>query len=374
MKMACTRFLILLVVTMSSRAIAQDRTVVAPIGISAENLAKLPSDYRVLSIGISRYEELDSLDFTASDARRITRAYAEVGGVDENRLSTLVDDESPDISLSGALVTSHVQQFFGKCTSKDVAVFFFSGHGVRLPTGFALAASDFSVDDGQAGAISMESLRETLASCRARSKIVILDCCHSGAFGAAPNDIAEPFRSVPRCVVVAASRPSEASLETQTLKSGVFTHWLERGLRGAANSKMDGEVDATELFEFVSKGVKQTTSGQQSPAIAFDQTTEIPRMIELRKPDRPSDMVGLIPFPLPPSPETMSIVIDSIGRFPEANPRRTIGVCNWVLKHSETGSESAKQARKLISEVDSLILAGKVVLGPKESDEEILRN
>jgi hypothetical protein len=154
----------------------------------------------------------------------------------------------------------------------------------------------------------------------------------------------------------------------------VFTHWLVLGLRGAANSKIDGAVDATEIFDFVSKGVRQTTSSQQSPAIAFDQTTEIPKIIELSKPDRPSDTVGIVPFPLPPSRETMSIVLDTIGRFPEANPRRTIGVCNWVLKHSETDSESSRQARKLIAEVDSLILSGKAVLGANESDEETLRN
>jgi len=367
--------IILLGTSVSSQLPAQDLGV---IGLDAGSRTKTEtastSNFRVLSIGITKYYELPSLEFTASDARRLIQSYSEVGGVEESRLSALVDDEGKISLLSGELITERVRQFLRECSSKDIAVLFFSGHGVRVASGFALAASDFSVQNGLKGAISIEQLRSELAGCAARSKIVILDCCHSGAFSTAPSDMTEPFRSIPRCVVMAASRPSEASLETHTLKSGVFTHWLVLGMRGAANSKIDGVVDATELFEFVSKSVKQTTSNLQSPAIAFDQTTEIPRIIELRNPDRPSDTVGVIPFPLPPTPETMSIVLDTIGRFPDANPRRTIGVCNWVLKHSKGDSESSKQARKLIAEVDSLILSGKAALGSKQSDEETLRD
>lgn len=340
----------------------------------AKQLAPGTSTYRAISIGITKYDELPSLEYTTNDARSVIRAYTEVGEVDGDRLSLLADDGDDEVPNTSGRVESSLLNFLKSCSSKDTAIVFFSGHGVRLGSRFSLAGSDFNSRDGGTGVISMDRLRSALAQCDAKMKIVILDCCHSGSFGAAPSDIASSFRSVPGCVVIAASRPSEASLETQTLKSGVFTHWLVRGLRGEANSKIDGVIDAAELFEFVSHGVQEATSSEQTPAIAFDQSTVIPAIIELRRPDRPSDQVGIVPFPLAPEPEMMSVVLDSVSRFPVANPRRTIGVCHWVLKHSAANSPSARQAEKLVATIDELILAGKIVLGGKEEDEESSRN
>lgn len=358
-----------------ARAGAQE---IAPIAQTVDaQVNQLPTgsaSYRVLSIGITKYDELPSLEFTTNDARNFVRAYSEVGGVGEDKLTLLVDDGRDAEPLTSQAVESSALQFLRSCSSRETAILFFSGHGVRLDSGFSLAASDFHSPESATGAIPMDRLRSALALCAAKSKIVILDCCHSGSFGAAPSDIASSFRSVPGCVVIAASRPSEASLETHSLRSGIFTHWLVAGMRGAANTKIDGVIDATELFDFVSQGVRATTSSMQTPAIAFDQSTTIPAIIELRHPDRPSDRVGIIAFPLPPEPDTLSIVLDSIIRFPEANPRRTIGLCHWVLKHSPANSPATKQAESLIDEINELILAGKVALGPKEGDEEPARS
>lgn len=365
---------VVLLLSLHTQAFAQQDVAVADFApATMDSGSDDTSDFRVFAIGVSRYQELQLLDFTASDARQIIKAYAEVGGVDQTRRTLVVDDRDDSDLLDAKTVTEQISRFLEDCEADDTAVLFFSGHGVQLKSGFALAAGDFSAERSDIGSVSIDWLRTALSTCAARRKIVILDCCFSGAFGAASTDLTTPFRSIPGCVVMAASRPSEVSLETEQLKAGVFTHWLVRGLRGAANVKIDGVIDATELFAYVSQGVGSTTAKQQSPAIAFDQSTEIPALIDLNHPDRPSDNVGVIPFPLPPSPRTMSIVLDSIGRFPEAKPRRTIGVCHWVIQHADVRSSSAKRARELVSQLDARILAGKVSLGQVEEDEEPIR-
>lgn len=336
-----------------------------------ENGTAKDSTVSILSVGVSKYNSLPPLEFTASDARRFVQAYRDVGLVADENISLLVDDaDEQTASIESVTLQAKIKGFLQSQNRDSTVVFFFSGHGFMFKEAFYLATSDFSVEDPATTGISLESLRLGLADCPAKSKIVILDCCHSGAFSAASRDIAAALRSVPGCVAITASRPDQPSRETAELQSGVFTYWLVRGLRGAANSKVDDQIDATELFGYVSAQVKESTDSDQLPTIAFDQSSEIPTVIELKRPDRPSGLVGVIAFPLPPSPEIFSNLLDTISRFPEANPRRTIGLCHWVLKHAESGSAEAKQAMELIAKIDSLILTGKTRLGAKEEGEQ----
>ncbi len=325
----------------------------------------------VLAIGITQYKNVSKLEFSANDARSVAKAYREVGGLSEKSIKLLVDDEAQKPNeINVPKMESAITAFLKGQTKQSTAVLFFAGHGFRVKSDFYLVGNEFSDESPEATGLPLGKLRSMLMDCQAKTKVVILDCCHSGSFGSASTELATTLRSVPGCVAITASRPEQESLETSELRSGVFTHWLVRGMRGDANAKVDGRIDAMELFDYVSNRVSKGTDGMQAPAISLDQSSEIPTIIELRRPDRPSDTVGIIPFPLPPTDDTMLIVLDTVARLPDANPRRTIGLCHWVLKHATPQSEAAKQASQLIKSIDDRILSGKIKLGPKEEGEQ----
>lgn len=344
--------------------------------VPADNLprAQNQSKFAVLSIGISRYDHVQHLQFTTHDAHHIAGAYREVGQLRPDRITLLVDQPPEQEPITTSRLTQRLEQFLSSAASAETVVIFFSGHGYAVDDNFYLVTSDFDPDKLEDTAFALDRLRNQLIECPAATKIVILDCCYSGAFGEAHRirgeRLASSFRIIPGCVAMTASSGLQESFEKQELGAGVFTYWLTRGLRGQANTNADQWVDMIELFDFVSSNVKAATDSRQTPAFSVDQSTAVPKVMPLVKPDRPSDLVGIIPFPLPPTPQTMEVVLDSIGRFPAANPRRTIGACNWVIKHADPNSKAAKMAHQLRDKIDQLILTGKARLGPIEEDEQ----
>ena len=63
------------------------------------------------------------------------------------------------------------------------------------------------------------------------------------------------------------SRTNEYSIEKRNMKNGFFTAFLERGLRGGADTNKDKVVTAKEIFTFVSNGVKNLSQGRQHPVM-----------------------------------------------------------------------------------------------------------
>ena len=63
------------------------------------------------------------------------------------------------------------------------------------------------------------------------------------------------------------SRSNESSIERPIMKNGYFTAFLERGLRGGADNDLDRVITAKELYDFVSKGVKEISVDKQHPVM-----------------------------------------------------------------------------------------------------------
>ncbi len=85
----------------------------------------------------------------------------------------------------------------------------------------------------------------------------------------------------------------------------------------------------------------------------------------LIRPDRPSDRVGLLPFPLGANLETLVGIVE---RFPANQPRRSIGLMKWVLSEAMPRSEIAVRAQKQLDLLNESILSGKMKL-PEEKEE-----
>ena len=167
------------------------------------------------------------------------------------------------------------------CTDRhpdDQLMIYLSCHGVLDSNGrLYYTAANTRRQRLAATAIAAMWLNERLEDSRARRQILVLDCCHSGAFargakGGQELDLQQRFESRGRGrVVLTASRSTEYSFEGgQASGEGVpsvFTHAIVNGLRtGDADRDKDGLITVTELYEYVYDNVR-VAEPRQTPEL-----------------------------------------------------------------------------------------------------------
>ncbi len=131
----------------------------------------------------------------------------------------------------------------------DMALLFFAGHGYIKSTGGYLVTVDAKkYDEG----VSMDDILALANQSHAKNKVVVLDCCHSGAMAAPAlhgNGIAQLSEGLS---VLTASRDNESSLEVNG--SGVFTSLLSDALRGGA-ADLRGNITPGSLYAYVDEAL-----------------------------------------------------------------------------------------------------------------------
>ena len=75
------------------------------------------------------------------------------------------------------------------------------------------------------------------------------------------------------------SRTDEKSQERRGWRNSLFTAYLERGLRGGADTDRDRTITARELFDFVSQGVAKDSKQRQHPVMWGKFDDEMPMMV-----------------------------------------------------------------------------------------------
>mgnify|MGYP002397424274 CR=1 FL=1 len=224
-------------------------------------------------VGIAAYEHLPSLRYTDDDAYLF---YAflkspEGGALPDGQVKVLIDEAATRENVLAAMRNTLL-----KAGENDVVVFYFSGHGVEG----AFIPADF---DGYNYRLYHDEIRGILEQSKARHKIVLGDACHAGTLSAtdksdllatrAPvNQMLERYykafeNSTGGMALFLSSKGAEVSLEDAGLRSGVFSYFLIRGLKGEADADGDKIVTIEELFTFVRTKVRAYTAGAQTPVL-----------------------------------------------------------------------------------------------------------
>ncbi len=337
----------------------------------------------VIAIGVDKYHVVKPLEYAGADALAVAKAFREVGGIDRAHV-LLVNDAGED-RPDAATLARLIPEWLKKAGPDDTVVFSFSGHGYRDAAGnLYLAPTDFDPDRKDATGLDTKVLRQHLKECRAATKLIFLDACHSGAFGGAnqadSTGLADLFGKLDGAVSIVSSSGRQQSQELHKLKHGIFTYWLVRGLRGEANTTIDGVIDADELYRFLNEKVPETARRElkveQRPFRSFEQLAGIPVVLELKNPDRPSVLVPEVALPfLPekPTEDQLANALDAISRFPRANPRRNIGITKWILHKAAPGSDLARKAEDHLQKIDAMIVQGEIprsALDPSKDRED----
>jgi uncharacterized caspase-like protein len=172
-----------------------------------------------------------------------------------------------------------IAQFCQQSGPNDLALVYLSCHGVLDSRGrLYYATVDTERELLPATSISAYWLNEQLEDCRARRQILLLDCCHSGAF--AKGSKGEPSLALKDRfsgrgkIVLTASGATEYSFEgANVIGQGVrsvFTRAVVDGLRtGEADQDRDGLITVTDLYHHVYDTVRAVERRQNPELWAF---------------------------------------------------------------------------------------------------------
>jgi hypothetical protein len=235
-------------------------------------------------VGVGKYTAMPSLRFTDDDAYRFYSHLKspEGGALSDDQIEILVDE-----SATRENILRTMRKMFLKADDNDVVMFYFSGHGLEgcfLPVDF----------DGFNNKLRHEEIRQVLKQSKAKHKLCIADACHSGtldysgslaAKGPAPVSLQRFYQAFEETeggiALLMSSKPEELSLEDHGLRQGVFTYFLLRGMKGAADVNSDYIVSIKELYNYVYAKVRDYTAGVQTPVLTGDYDNSMP--VSLRR-------------------------------------------------------------------------------------------
>lgn len=259
----CALALVLAIGTACGRARAQ--------GADAGEQLRIGEKHAVV-IGIGRYQESElNLGAAAADAHAMASLLGSPELTGGYKVRLLADEKATRVSIARAL-----SDMKATCGPNDTAVFFYSGHAFRDRSGTPYLFPH----DGQRAVLedtgySLSRVFAIMREMTARQKILILDCCHSGAVseqvlasakGADERGLSEDqlrrMMSGSGLVVLSSSQGDQLSWEDNGPGGsglGFFTKHLLAGLKGQADriwgkegrGNRDGFVSIAELSDFV---------------------------------------------------------------------------------------------------------------------------
>ncbi|MEV6828138.1 caspase family protein [Amycolatopsis sp. NPDC051102] len=195
-------------------------------------------------------------------------------GGDARELAAVLSDPA----IAGFEVTTLVDQphhvvgeaigeFYRGRRRDELTLLYFTGHGVKDDDGsLYLAMANTRRDSLMFTALAAELVDRAMAGCPSRQKVLVLDCCYSGAFPAgklakAGTDVhtLERFQGRGRAVLTASDATQysfEGDAVVGSAARSVFTRHLVAGLRdGSADLDGDGDVTVDELYSYVHERV-----------------------------------------------------------------------------------------------------------------------
>ncbi|MCB0641655.1 MAG: caspase family protein, partial [Phaeodactylibacter sp.] len=225
-------------------------------------------------VGVSRYEQMPILSYPDDDAYQL---YAflkspEGGALPEEQIKVLVDEDATRYNILRIM-----RQTLLQADANDVIFFYFSGHGLQG----AFLPSDY---DGYNNRLTHEEVRDIMLESKAKHKLVLADACHSGSIQAIKKPVQDALDKYYRAfeqsqggiALFMSSKGEEYSLEDGGLRSGVFSYFLIQGLKGAADSNLDGIISIIELYDYVYGKVRMYTAGAQTPILTGNFDNRMP--------------------------------------------------------------------------------------------------
>jgi hypothetical protein len=218
-----------------------------------------------LLVGVSEYEPgLNPLPGAAKDvdAVREVLLHPEMGGFAEADIVLLKNPERQDVEMA-------IETLFSGRQKDDLALLYFSGHGIKDDRGRLYLATRTTRKTIQgelirSTAVAASFIHDRMSESRSKRQVVILDSCFSGAFAEgllARDDGAVDIRTQlggEGRVVLTSSSSTQYSFEEQGQDLSIYTRFLIEGIKsGEADRDEDEFISIDELHEYASQKVRE---------------------------------------------------------------------------------------------------------------------
>ena len=232
-------------------------------------------------IGVSEYVEgLNSLPNAAKDidAMKNVLQHPDMGGFDEVKMLP-----NPDpLTMQEA-----IENLFSGRDKDDLALFFFSGHGVKDDSGrlyftTRLTRKTTKGDLVKATAVPANFVQDIMSNSRCKRQVVILDCCFSGAFAEGMTakdvgvvDVQHQLGGEGRAVLTS-STSTQYSFEQKGLNLSVYTHYIVEGIEtGAADLDGNGTISIENLHDYACRKVQESAPAMKPKIYAVEEGFKI---------------------------------------------------------------------------------------------------
>ena len=224
-----------------------------------------------LLLGVTTFkdERLATLNAPANDVEALAEVLRDPARGGFGSVVTGIDDDF--LTMRDRVVT-----LFSNRDPDDLLLLYYSGHGV-LPSNnrLFLATTETRLDMPQARSIAAAEIRDLMDQTRAARQVLVLDCCHSGAFaagakGAGATAVTEDTfgaGSTGRYVLTASDAQQFAwdgdrlaSGNAQTRSLSHFTSWVVAGLGRGEAAPDDPDISMDALFLYIYRKAKAAGS------------------------------------------------------------------------------------------------------------------
>jgi len=232
---------------------------------------------KALIVGIDYYEHINSLSGCVNDSFQVNTVIANNSDGSANFGTKHLTATGPSSAIDRRTLKEYTIELFKD--DSDIALFYFAGHGHVEQTGGYLVTSD--AHDGDDG-FKLDELMQLASNSPARSKIIILDSCYSGAAGS-PENLGDSALLKEGVTILSASGKNQYALEESG--SGVFTTLLVDALQGGA-ANLTGDVTPGSVYAHIDQSLG---SWQQRPVFK----TNVKGFVTLRSVERPIPLLEL---------------------------------------------------------------------------------
>ncbi|MEW6542525.1 MAG: hypothetical protein AB1411_02820 [Nitrospirota bacterium] len=225
-----------------------------------------------IGIGTYRDPDLSGVKFAVHDAEIMAQYFQNVIGIPEDRVKLLTDEHvlKPDLA---EVFEDWLPQRVGP---DGLVLIYFSGRAVVDPaTGAVSLLPHEGSPEAPLKAFSLRRLQTALTRLPIQRAILMLDVTPMGPTAAIEQDDREPVWVAPsvtdgKLVQLLSTSKIQTAQQHEAGQHGLFTYYLLKGLRGAADKDKNGVVALGELFDYARVQVIQTAKAQygreQEPA------------------------------------------------------------------------------------------------------------
>ncbi|MFD6149338.1 caspase family protein [Streptomyces sp. NPDC060243] len=232
-----------------------------------------PDATRVVLIGADEYQNFPDLPAVSNNLARLAELFrsSDVGGLPARHCVTVCDPADYEEVLDV------VHQAASEAT--DTLVVYFAGHGMRSPDGLLHLALGYSEQGRKLyKSVAFSHLRAAVLESTAPRKVVILDCCYSGAalegYMGGADEFADQTAIEGTCVMTA-SAATQAAMAPLGERYTAFTGELVKAISEGIPDVL-GPLDMNSLYRHVSRELSskgmpkpQQRAGDQGHTIAL---------------------------------------------------------------------------------------------------------